>query len=231
MTIKPLQGEELARHMAAVTARLANQDDDALRAKVDATTGPIQTTRNGLAGRALVAKSAAGKIYWLRQEAALVNKAVAPISPCRSGCSFCCYQGVGVSRMEAELIGIEIGRKPVTPPDERVLSAAMLTRADSPEEQQKRFDKQRQWMVDAYEGIPCTFLVNDRCSIYKSRPMTCRLHISVDQDSLLCRIIPGTTIKVPYLDMSQEQQLYVEVTGVDNFKLADIRDWFPKGAQ
>lgn len=226
-----VQPEELEEHMVAVQRQLESIDDEALANKVWAATAGLGPRRRALADKASAARSSVAKLHWLREEADLVAKAAAPISPCRSGCSHCCHQGVALSRREAEVIGVEIGRKVNTPAPDRVLDASKLTAAESATEQGEKFAKQRQWMVDQYEGVPCTFLKDDRCSIYKVRPTICRLHISVAPSELLCRLVIGTPISVPYVDATQEQQLYVTTMGGEGLQLADIRDWFPRSSK
>ena len=76
--------------------------------------------------------------------------------------------------------------------------------------------------------MPCAFLVDDRCSIYEHRPLACRHLFNVDVDNLLCQLVPGVAIEVPYLGMQGEQVAYVSAMGA-NARLADIRDWFPVG--
>ncbi len=82
--------------------------------------------------------------------------------------------------------------------------------------------------VDAnrFDGIPCTFLMGNQCSIWSERPVMCRLQASFDRDALLCTIVPDEQIQVPYLDASPEKALYLAKVGV-GMLLADIRDWFP----
>jgi uncharacterized protein len=77
---------------------------------------------------------------------------------CREGCSHCCYIAASVLGPEAEMIGHEIGRKPKRP------------KSDAPGE------------VPAFGfnyDNPCTFLKDNRCSIYESRPMACRIYASM----------------------------------------------------
>lgn len=75
-------------------------------------------------------------------------------------------------------------------------------------------------------GTPCTFLAAGRCSIYEHRPISCRLQINVDVDDLLCRLVPGEAITVPYLDTRTEKVASLLILGA-NARIADIRDWFP----
>ena len=228
MTSAVVALEEIPAHLAAVADQLARQDDAALHARVIAATRTIGAERERLFRRALQAHSVEAKVHWLRTEADLVAQTAAPLSPCRAGCAHCCHQGVAIARKEAELIGREIGRPVATPPAARVLRPDLLERAESAQAQMERFQQQRAWMVDTYTGVPCTFLVGDRCSIYAHRPIVCRLHISLAEDDLLCRFVPGhDEVRVPYVDARGEQQLYVMALADERLALADIRDWFP----
>ncbi len=228
--------DELPAHLAACAERAAAFDDDAVGARLTALTQPLQRRRQALGDRALRARSAAAKVQWLREEADLVGRAVAPVSPCRAGCSYCCHQGVSITRSEAEIIAKETGHRLAEPAPERMLAGNMVTMAgEDPDELRERVQHLREWMVDAYNGVACTFLDGaGRCSIYAQRPVACRLHISVDHDALRCRPIPDSSnngpVRVPYVDVRQEQMLYVTTFG-DEVDMADIRDWFPKEAQ
>ena len=127
------------------------------------------------------------------------------------------------------MIAHDIGRKLAVPAEGRMLRMTHLEAASDVEGMQERMRHQRAWVVDEYTGVACTFLVNDRCSIYEHRPLACRLHISMSEDALRCRLVPGRTIRAPYIDARPEQALHAKVfgTNVDTLTLADIRDWFP----
>ena len=86
--------DELEAHLVAVAAQDARADDAALAERIYERVAPITQRRSELGNRALHARSLIAKVHWLREEADLVHRAVAPLSPCRSGCAHCCYQGV-----------------------------------------------------------------------------------------------------------------------------------------
>lgn len=219
---------ELPDHMADVQRLQAARDDEALAAKVDACLQTIQPrAREALIERALRATNPAAKVHWLRQEAAILGDAAAPLSPCRAGCAHCCYQGVTLAEDEARVIAKAIGRKVAEPAPGRLLSVGDLLAEGTEDEAIAKLRKQRQWAVDAYSGVPCTFLRGGDCSIYEHRPIACRLHISVASDALLCRLVEGVEIEVPYIDARNEQQAYAMAFPIERSRLADIRDWFP----
>lgn len=139
----------------------------------------------------------------------LVDKASAAILPftaCRKGCSHCCNIAVLMSEVEAQRIGEAIGRKPVK-------TGAFPADVEALQKQ--------------YFGVPCTFLKGGRCSIYEVRPLACRLHFNMADESLMC----STAIKpedslVPMLNLQGvDKALFFMTLGSMH---ADIRDFFPK---
>ena len=55
--------------------------------------------------------------------------------------------------------------------------------------------------------------------------MVCRSHMNLDQDELLCRLIPGVAVPVPYLDTRLLALASIEILGASQ-PLADLRQWF-----
>lgn len=222
--------DELDLHMHQVEQRYQEHDDggfDAIEARLREAMHPgLQEKRRELLERALIAKSAEAKVQWLRQEVAAVADAVTPLAACRAGCSHCCNIGVTVNSAEAEVIGKAIGRKPAKPHKDRLLLKEDILEGSNPREQRERFDKIKRWQRDVYIGTPCTFLKEGRCSIYAHRPLICRMHFNLDRDELLCRLVPGHSIRVPYADFTVEHNYYAAAFG-DSVGVADIRDWFP----
>ncbi|RCW65155.1 hypothetical protein DES41_11379 [Pseudorhodoferax soli] len=56
--------------------------------------------------------------------------------------------------------------------------------------------------------------------------MACRLLLNLDDDDLLCRLVPGQDIPVPYANSGQLKTLYLMAQA--STPLADIRDFFPR---
>ena len=79
-------------------------------------------------------------------------------------------------------------------------------------------------------GKPCTFLRDHGCGIYSSRPLQCRLLLNMDEDALLCQLVEGGTINVPYLNTQEHHVDAVVILGAHQ-DYDDIRNWFPKTAQ
>jgi hypothetical protein len=190
------------------------------RARIDARAkavlNPANADRTRLVNEAIGAASRAKAIVWLHRAADRLSQAVAREVACRRGCDACCHQDVVVSQAEAELIGRAIGRRPAATPAGAVSVGRDLN--DPP------------LMPVRHTGQPCPFLAAGECRIFRHRPLVCRLHANFDQDALLCQIVPGESISVPYVDASIEKAVYHgKVAG--GGLVADIRDWFPAGKQ
>ena len=140
------------------------------------------------------------RVFWLNKAADALLNTYGPLSACKTGCAHCCHIPVEINKAEADAIGKAIGRKP-TP------------KADHLEKTGPEFE-------------PCTFLEDNQCAIYKDRPSVCRSHINMDKDDLLCRLVPGAAIPVPYLDTRPLIMARAIIGG--HTELADIRQWFPK---
>ena len=50
----------------------------------------------------------------------------------------------------------------------------------------------------------------------------------MDGDDLLCQIVPGAAVPVPYMD-NRAILLGTLLVGGTSPRIADVRDWFPKG--
>lgn len=130
-------------------------------------------------------------------------------SACRSGCSHCCHIDVAVPRSEAELIA-----KATKAPMDKAPGVAYTL---SESERGSDFFK-----------VPCTFLKEGECSIYEHRPLACRTLLNMDDSDLLCRLVEGCKVPVPYADSSTLQAAFAIVAGQEQ-EWADIRNWFPSG--
>lgn len=76
---------------------------------------------------------------------------MAPATPCGKGCSACCHYIVTISDIEIRYIEKNTKHKRLK---------TLLPKQD-------------------YHGLPCPFLINNACSIYKARPFVCRRHHSL----------------------------------------------------
>jgi Fe-S-cluster containining protein len=103
-------------------------------------------------------------------EQAKLREPPARPSACAEGCAWCCHKKVGTSVPEVLRI-VEFLKQN--------LSAAEL---DEVRERVVRLDEQRRKMTDGWAAarLPCSLLVNERCSVYPVRPLTCRGYNSSD---------------------------------------------------
>ena len=144
------------------------------------------------------------KVLWLHRAADVFAAAIEPVAACRAGCSHCCHIPIKISATEARAIGKAIDRSPLPLQDYHELSTM------------------------GYDA-PCTFLKDSTCSIRNHRPAVCRTHFNVDVDDLLCQLVPGQAIPVPYADTRQFAMVSVMIEQ-DSRAWADIRQWFPADA-
>lgn len=161
------------------------------------------------------ARSNAQRVEWLRRAAAAWAAPYEPIAACRKGCAHCCRISVAITRNEAELIGKATGRSvaKVDAPSVYEIGSA----AEAVEFQAK--------MDAVLRTTPCPFLLDEACSTYAHRPMACRTYFNLDDDALLCQVVPGHTVDVPHADY---RTLLAHSFGMQaSSPIADIRDFFP----
>lgn len=127
------------------------------------------------------------RLYALADE---MKAMLEPFIVCAQGCSHCCFMPTMIYFHEAKRIAKASGRLMSSVPARPMHIS--LERAE------------------AFNGKPCPFLLNDRCSIYEERPLICRLHNSLNDDPAACKIDDGGThgsvfavnpdwIEVPYI--------------------------------
>jgi Fe-S-cluster containining protein len=165
-----------------------------------------------LGAQAIRAKNPAARVNALREMLDPVAAAASGVAACGKGCSACCHIAVTLTAEEAEVIGKEIGIKPTMPAQYIEQGGRDATAAK-------------------YYGTACPFLVADKCSIYASRPLSCRTLYNMDSDALLCTVVPGDAPKVPYLNHWQFTNVIVRafIASGSAPRFADLRDFFPKG--
>jgi hypothetical protein len=134
---------------------------------------------------------------------------IAPLTPCRSGCSHCCKQPVAIWSWEAARIVKFTGRKSVEP------MGTMLGQ-DNTEELRLRFG-----------GVPCPMLRNDRCTIYAVRPLACIGHHSLAADPFMCDLTANPDAIVQGINDQEFGFIQVGLFFSAGCKLADIREFFP----
>lgn len=144
----------------------------------------------------------------LEQLRALVDDVTSHVqsnSACSRGCAHCCHIAVVVHEQEAAMIGEEIGRAPKRP-------AKYWRDGD--------IDK-----FDASYANPCTFLVDNECSIYEHRPLACRQHWNMGASADPCRM-DAVRDGIPYLNLRMFDQAAVLICGDD--RIAELRQFFPR---
>lgn len=165
---------------------------------------PYQDLINLLIVRAKKATEPKNKVKYLREIADKVIWAFQGVVPCKDGCSHCCNMPTLMTQEEADVIGQEIKRPAVRP---------------------------RRYTMEGnatYTGVPCPFLKDNRCSIYRFRPYVCRLHVSIDKDDLLCNL--ASVAVQPQWDSRMFHVAELEAfygKGDKMPRLADIREFFP----
>lgn len=180
---------------------------------------PADIHRN-LIKQALKSSTGRQRVTWLRKAADHVNRVALPMTACAAGCSSCCNIGVSVLEPEAQVIGREIGRTPSSPVEGKFVIV-------DPEGDVNSAASQAAALGAEFNGQPCTFLGADgTCTIYASRPLACRVQINLDTDDLLCRVVPGGAVPVPYLSSMSTKLAYMLAFGRGH-KMADLRYFFP----
>jgi Fe-S-cluster containining protein len=158
---------------------------------------PLLSTSMRLLYRSHEASSKAKKYAWLAKAADQFSTAMQPAAACQAGCTSCCHIPVSITRFEAGRIAAATGH-PMNPSP----SAAP---------------------VEASHKSPCPFLKQDLCSIYEHRPIACRTHLNLDTDPLLCQLVEGAMVPVPYADSRPFSLANIEISDCD---INDIRNWF-----
>ncbi|MGP1715755.1 MAG: YkgJ family cysteine cluster protein [Methylophilus sp.] len=145
-----------------------------------------------------------------------INEKVSSQTACRKQCSHCCHIPVLLSSHEAETISQKTGIQMNATPEVSF----------TPEEHFRQ-NKVEKYLETRPQVGPCTFLAKDGgCSIYENRPLMCITHHSLDKTDFFCRtdLDPDLTT-VPSINTHFIHEHYA---GLDlNFKIADIRQFFP----
>lgn len=210
----PVADNSRSQHLAAVDARLPLAIE---RARTKVAAAPAAVRAPQLLRAATQARTVAQRVTWLHRWADAWIEPLAAAAACRRGCAHCCHLPVATTSAEARLIARHIGRPP-----------AALADAVAVEQLVQPAELERAHRLATRPPSPCPFLVGDECTVYAVRPMSCRLHVSLDDDALLCELVDGVEVRVPYVDA--RQPLALSLAAQAHERLADIRDWFPTTA-
>jgi hypothetical protein len=153
------------------------------------------------------------RVLWLQRWGSAWVAPLASEAACQRGCSHCCHIPVAITSAEAVLIGAASGR-PVATPTGLTSGDLDSSKAAAWEERQRRFIGQR-----------CPFLQGNN----ERRPFNCRIHVSLDDDDLLCRLLPGHDVPAPYADTRQVRAIFMAAQPGET--MADIREFFPDRPQ
>ncbi|HEQ3599484.1 TPA: YkgJ family cysteine cluster protein [Vibrio harveyi] len=130
------------------------------------------------------------------------SKAVAPYAACKKGCSFCCYVPVEVTQVEARYIASETGANLIELTENKTKTR---------------------------DGSPCPFLKNGVFSIYRVRPLACRVFASLDSADNCADGNKHHWINnidsYPPTKMIGKLLVYASIE-MDGATYADIREWF-----
>lgn len=123
---------------------------------------------------------------------------------CKDGCAACCHMNVTISAIEAKQIQAVTGARSI---------ALDSSRTHDPAE---------------FGGKRCPFLSESKCSIYDSRPFSCRKHVSFDTTSYWCQPERSHKHNLPMIRFDGAEEAFFEVTGRSHSGVfGDIRDFFP----
>lgn len=134
-----------------------------------------------------------------------------PVSPCKEGCANCCNQSLVIFDWEADRIAEASGRSKSQFKGASVTSWSM---------------EKRKEIVARYEGVACPFLVDNRCSVYEVRPLSCRVHISLEDSPDPCDIVNNPGARVAYVNMEAARWVWATLFVTTGRFAGDIREFF-----
>lgn len=148
-----------------------------------------------------------------RKVIAIANRVTAALEPyvaCKPGCSACCHMNTMIYEHEAIRLAEVTGRKMIRLPYRPLDQVAL----------------------DGYKfnGKPCTFLVENKCSVYDDRPLVCRTHHSLRDDASQCSMnLTDNHVRPPMYDPDILEVPYMALNG--SYKPAEpwgnIAEFFP----
>lgn len=141
-------------------------------------------------------------LYKLTDE---VQEIVGKHAACTKGCSHCCHISVPICEIEAEFIARHTSRR------------LRKVRSNGPRP------------VGSFSmETPCNLLASDgTCSVYESRPFTCRVYHNLDADNWLCLEPNWNTTHRPMYGLQPLHDAYKAIMERKSKLHADVRDFFP----
>jgi Fe-S-cluster containining protein len=154
----------------------------------------LDSLKAGIQLRAIVA-AASDLAEYADEALAIVNDEYRPSLHCKEGCSYCCCKP-GVLTSIPELLRILDHVRSTFSTDDL---SELVAHA-------RRYAGQvagRSLNELVNQSVPCPFLVEQRCSVYTVRPLTCRGYNSTDLDSCR-RAHANTAVLVPIFSMLRD---------------------------
>jgi len=134
------------------------------------------------------------KLYMFLDE---LNSYVGKFTPCKKGCSHCCYIKISISSLEGEYIESNLGIK-----------------------------RKMKLNIKNLFGTPCPFLDNNTCSIYQFRPFMCRRHHALTKNSTWCELDKCNKYEFPQIRFTKVEDSYNFLKSVSGSFEYDIRQLF-----
>jgi Fe-S-cluster containining protein len=128
-------------------------------------------------------------------------KAMPPRAPaaCREGCTWCCYKQVGTAAPEVLRI-VAYLRDTLSPEQWESLRERVRSGAEQ---------RRRRGAGVRRTALPCPLLVEDRCSAYPVRPLTCRGYNSSDARQCERSLEPDSRVEPPVYWPQQRLNTFV----------------------
>jgi Fe-S-cluster containining protein len=140
-----------------------------------------------------------------------VTDALSPYVACRVGCSDCCHMNTMIYEHEAIRLA-EVTRRKMVRLAYRPINEVFAHGAK-------------------FNGKPCPFLREDRCSVYQDRPLVCRTHHSLLDNPTSCNmdIPPAKQTRPPMYDPDLLEEPYIALNVKHNptEPWGNIAEFFP----
>jgi Fe-S-cluster containining protein len=134
-----------------------------------------------------------------------ISQVRVPYVACANGCSNCCHMNINITKLEAEQLARATGRRPTA-----VLRSTVHA-------------------ASKFAGQPCPFLIEQSCSVYEDRPLSCRKHASFFTSNVACQVEYLEQPGMPMMTFSGLDAALFEVSAEHGqVVIADMRDFFPR---